>query len=244
MKETTIFNWFFLAALFIFAIMGCNKSSEGELPGITHLEIVADAEGDGVILSWDVVHDVDGYDVVTPDGDTIELDWNENSYNDDSPSSTGEYAVNCFTGSAEGDTSQISSAPFAYPAEATLKAWPDDWCAFKFDTIPDIGINPPPNPSEADFFLNTNSMPFDFTSADELPYNGNRVCHILDVGDTDFYLAPSTGYYNTEGVNAGDYYAFNTQGDFYAKVYVTSAIVGQEATIIYWLQTIQSLRIF
>ena len=64
------------------------------------------------------------------------------------------------------------------------------------------------------------------------------------MGASDFSEAPTTGYYNTEGVVAANYYAFAVQGDYYAKVYVVSATGGADATFSYWFQTIQSLRIF
>lgn len=239
MKEINIFSWFFLAASLIFFIIGCTKSSEGELPGITNLAIVADSEGDGIILSWDLVHEIDGYNVITPDGDTMVLNWSENTYNDDSPSSTGKYVINCFMGSIEGDTSQVTSAPYASSSPETLYVFSSNKeFTFGWDATTGIGSH-----SFDDFYLNDIAFAFDFTSGDEPPYQGDRTCHILNQGNTDFYTAPSAGYYNSESVYAGDYYAFNTQGDWYAKVHVT-ATTDSTAVFYYWFQTIQSLRIF
>jgi hypothetical protein len=239
MKILTGFLLFSLGLMFTVYSIGCSKSSEGQIPKTTNLTIIADAEGDGVILSWDAIQDIDGYNITTPDGDTMELNWNENSYNDDTPSTTGEYVVNCFMGSLEGDTSQISSIPYASSTPVTLYVYSSNK-EFTFGWDPTTGIG---SHSFDDFYLNDITLPFDFTSGDEAPYNGDRTSHILNQGDTDFFIAPSTGYYNSESVYAGDYYAFNTQGDWHAKVYVT-ATTDSTAVFHYWFQTIQSLRIF
>jgi hypothetical protein len=204
------------------------------------LIIIADAEGDGVIVTWHQVSDVDGYHVVTPDGDTVSLDYDETSYNDDFPSSTGTYIVFAVRGSINGETSQISTAPYASPAPETLYVFshPTKPCSFGWDAVTGIGST-----SIADFYLNDIAIPFQFTSADESPFNGERTAHIFNTGDTDFFEAPESGYYNSEVVTVGDHYAFNLMGDYYAKVYVTST-TDSTATFRYWFQTIQSLRLF
>ncbi len=237
-------NPLLIAAFFIFPIICCNKASDGEPPPPAELlTIIADAEGDGVIISWNDVSDVDGYLIITPDGDTIALDYDETSNNDNTPLSTGEYIIYAVQGFAKGDTSIISSAPFSYPANVTLYVWPHERCVFRFDTTGGVGINPPPDPSEADFYLNDITMPFEFTSADEPPYSGDRTTHIRNMGVVNFFEAPTSGYYSSEEVLTGDYYTFRVIGDYYAKVYVIST-TDSTATFRYWFQTIQSLRLF
>lgn len=231
---------FFFPVLFITFVTGCNKNAEeGDALPIMNLTITADEEGDGVTLSWDEIQDIIGYIVFTPDSDSINLDWNQNSYHDDAPLSTGEYFVYSYNSSDTSDTSVISSSPFAGPTEVTLYVWshPTPPLGFLFDTLTWI------DPHVCDFYLNDNTATFDFTSADAPPYSGDRTCHILNMGNQNFFKAPTTGYYNTEPALEDTYYAFSLQGDYYGKVYVLST-TDSTATFIFWYQTIQSLRLF
>lgn len=233
-------EFLFLFISILIFLIGCNKSAEeGEALPITNLTIVADTEGDGVIVSWDEIQDIIGYIVITPDGDSISLEWSQNSYHDDNPLSTGVYIVYSYNSSDTGDTSLISNSPFAGPTEVTLYVWSHSTLpfGFLFDTLNWV------NQYVFDFYLNDNTAVFDFTSCDEPPYNGDRTCHILNMGNQDFLIAPTAGYYNTEPALEDTYYAFSLQGDYYGKVYVVST-TDSTATFIFWYQTIQSLRLF
>jgi hypothetical protein len=219
----------------------------GALP-ITGLQIMSDTEGDGVVITWDQISNIDGYDVITPNGDTILLDWDENSYNDDAPTSTGTYSVCSVLGALQSPYSSISDAPYASSSNQTIYVWSSvDPSGFGWNTLTGIGTVyncNSINSAVIDFYLNDSTAAFDFTSADEPPYSGDKTTHILNMGNSNFYVAPSVGYYNTEAVVAGNYYAFEVQGNYFAKVYVVSATGGAAATFSYWFQTIQSLRIF
>jgi hypothetical protein len=233
----------------LFLLTGCpNPDEEGTVPNVTNLSITADSEGDGLLITWSEVSDVDGYDLYTPDGDTILLDYDETSYNDDTPSQTGTYRVLTVSGSDYSSGVTISSAPYVSTSNATVYVWTSvDPSGFGWNTTTGIGTVYNCNSSNTgviDFFLNNSSMPFDFTSCDEQPYGGDKITHILNMGSSDFSLAPLTGYYNTESVIAGNYYAMNVEGDYYAKVHVVSATTDDEATFGYEFQRIQSFRLF
>jgi hypothetical protein len=232
----------------LFFLIGCPNPEEGDVPNITSLTIMADTEGDGIILTWDQITDIEGYDVITPDADTILLDWDQNSYTDDSPASTGTYTVYAVDGGERGNGSTISSAPTASTSNATVYVWSSaDPSGFGWNTSTGLGTVyncVSANTAVVDFYLNDNTATFDFTSCDEPPYNGDKTSHILNMGTSDFFEAPTTGYYNTESVVSGSYYAIAVQGDYYGKVYVVSASSGTSATFSYWFQTIQDLRIF
>jgi hypothetical protein len=234
----------------LFLLTGCpNPEEEGTVPNVTGLTIIVDSEGDGIIISWNEVTDVDGYDLYTPDGDTILLDYDETSYNDDAPSMTGDYEVVTVSGDDYSSGVTASTAPYVSSSNATIYVWsnPTDPSGFGWSTTTGIGTVyncVDANKGVVDFYLNNSSMPFDFTSADEVPYEGDKVSHILNMGNSDFSLAPASGYYNTESVVSGNYYAINVQGDYYAKVYVVSATADVEATFSYEFQTIQSFRLF
>jgi hypothetical protein len=235
----------FMIMIYLIAIaIGCSKGSEAEPPPSPGpLEIMADSEGDGVLIAWNPVSNIDAFHIVTPDGDTATLDNEEIFYNDNTPASTGIYTVFAVRGSVNGDTSQISSAPYACPSENTLTAWPSEYSGFMFDTTDGVGINPPPDPSNADFFLYKMQTQLYFISADEDPFQGSKTTHIVRTGDQDFFEAPASEYFNSEVVTACNYYAFSLMSDYYAKVHVVSA-TDSTATFYYWFQTIQSLRIF
>ena len=233
----------------LFLLTGCpNPEEEGTVPNVTGLTIIVDSEGDGIIISWNEVSDVDGYDLYTPDGDTILLDYDEISYNDNTPSQTGTYEVVTVKDSDYSSGVTASTAPYVSTSNATVYVWTSaDPSGFGWSTTTGIGtvyncIDA--NKGVVDFYLNNSTMTFDFTSADELPYQGDKVSHLLNMGTSDFSLAPLSGYYNTESVVSGNYYAIVVQGDYYAKVYVVSATTGDQATFSYEFQTIQSFRLF
>ena len=233
----------------LFLITGCpNPEEEGTVPNVTGLTIIVDSEGDGIIISWNEVSDVDGYDLYTPDGDTILLDYDEISYNDNTPAQTGTYEVVTVSGSDYSSGVTASSAPYVSTSNATIYVWNStDPSGFGWNITTGIGevyncVSA--NSSVIDFFLNDETRPFDFTTASDLPYSGSKTTHIADRGTSDFDLALETGYSNTQLADVGHYYAMNVAGDYYAKVYVVSVSAGVSATFSYEFQTIQSFRLF
>ena len=224
-------------------------TTESSIQAPQNLTIIADSEGDGVILSWSQVSWVDGYDLYTPDGDTIFLGFDISSYNDDTPFMTGTYFLHSVFGQYKSDPVTISSAPYMSTYFSTIYVWsnPTEPSGFGWDVLTGIGTVYECNSSNqgvVDFYLNDTLTPFDFTSADEVPYQGNKTTHIRNMGSANFYIAPSVGYHNTETATDGNYYAFSVEGYYFAKVYVVSISPNASATICYWFQTIQGLRIF
>jgi len=216
-------------------------------PTPLNLSIVADTEGDGVTISWDQIDIVDGYDVIIPDGDTISLNYDETSYTDDSPVSTGTYTVYSVYGTQLSDPAEISSVPYVSQSNILLSIY-EFYEGSGFGWDPQTGIGTVyscdnVNKSVVDFYLYSDSLTFDFYSADEPPYNGDKTTDMLNMGNSNFFTVPSTGYNRTEYVFSGDYYAMRVQGDYYAKVYIVSTD-SVSATFNYEFQTIKSLRIF
>jgi hypothetical protein len=219
-------------------------------PTPKNVTITSTASGLGVIISWDPVADVDGYDVITPDGDTIDwLDYTQTTYTDASPAYTGTYEIYSVRYNIRSDPATISSSPHVSTSNATIHVLsnPTEPSGFGWDTTTGIGTVydcTTANKNVVDFFLNDITAYFDFTSADEVPYNGDKTTHILYMGGSDFSVAPPTGYYNTENVVLGHYYAMRVQGDYYIKVHVVSATTGVNATLYYEFQIIQGFRLF
>jgi hypothetical protein len=249
-KSTKFFLMLLLIPTLIF-ILGCPNPEDEDTkpPAVTGLEITADADGDGVILTWNEVSDVDGYDVVTPDGDSIPLNYDETSYTDDTPSKTGTYKVYSVDGDKTSDPKTVSSAPYESTENATIYVWnSNDPSGFGWNTSTGIGTVYSciaANKSVVDFFLNDESATFDFTSADQPPFSGDKTTGIVNMGSSDFPKAPeSQSYYNTEAVVGGNFYAMWLDNNYFVKIHVTSATSGQEATFSYEFQLIKGLRIF
>ena len=243
-------KWITLVLLIpaLFLIVGCPNPEEGEVPNITGLTITADTEGDGIILTWNEISDIEGYDVITPDGDTILLEYDVNSYTDDAPASTGTYTVYAVDGGERGNASTISSSPTVSTSNVTLDGWGQtDPSGFGWTTSTGIGqeysVVGDTYKAVMDFYFYDETTFFDFVSADEPPYEGDKNTGIVNVGQSDFTEAPATGYSTLEHVTSGDYYAFYVQGDYYAKVHVVST-TATSVTFSYEFQKIHSLRIF
>ena len=216
-------------------------------PKPPNLSIVADVEGDGVTISWDQIDIVDGYEVIIPDGDTISLNYDEPSYTDDFPLSTGTYAVYCVYETQLSDPATISSEPYASDSDIIIStSTSGEGSGFGWDPQTGIGTTyflEDIYKSVIDFYLYSDSLTFDFYSADEPPYNGDKTTDMLNMGTFNFFTAPPAGYNRREPVFSENYYAMRVQGDYYAKVYIVG-IDSVSATFNYEFQTIMSLRIF
>ena len=245
-------NWIpllFLIPALLF-IVGCpDEGPEEVIPTPSGLTIIANDTGLGVILTWNQEIDVDGYDVVTPDGSTIELEYDENSYTDANPGQTGTYTVYCVINEERGDAAEISSAPYVSTTNITVYGWLETGDS-GFGWTVATGIcqsyscaGAAGNEDVIDFFFYDQASYFHFISGDETPYNGNKTSHILRMGESDFDIAPTTGYFNMEDVIAGNYYAINVHADYYGKIKVVSS-TGSSATFSYEFQKIRDLRIF
>ncbi len=245
-------KWIPLILLFpvLFLITGCpNPTDPDEIPTPSNVTIVATTDGLGVYITWNEVTDVDGYDVVTPDGHTEELEADENYYEDTSPAQTGTYTIYCVVEPDRGDGATISSAPEVSTSNLTVYGWNESGdSGFGWNVSTGIGQTyscvGTTNSGVIDFFFYDQGTYYHFISGDEDPYYGSRTGHIVRMGTSDFDEAPGAGSYaNMEDVIAGNYYAFSVGNDYYGKLYVTSALA-TEATFSYEFQTIQSFRLF
>lgn len=235
----------------LFLMYGCPNGDGGVPPKVTGLTIMADTEGDGVIISWNAVdyEDLVGYDVVTPDGVTHELDYDVTTYTDDTPGLTGDYEVYTVGEDESSGAVIVSSAPYVSTSNINVVGWAVTGpSGFGWNTT--TGICTPyscatgaGNEGVVDFYFYDEGTFYHFVSGDEPPYNGNKTSHILNMGQSDFVTAPTTDYYNMEDVIGANYYAINVQGDYYGKIYVVTAGT-DEVTFSYEFQTIQKLRIF
>jgi hypothetical protein len=232
----------------LFFLIGCPNPEEGDVPNITNLTIMADTEGDGIILTWTQISDIEGYDVITPDGDTILLEWDENSYTDDAPASTGTYTVYAVDGGERGNGSTISDAPTTGASNIlhTYDPVGTTHSAFGWNATSGIGQTYSATAANADvidFYVDTD---FTFTAPanGNGTYTGNKTSYIYLSGTSNFVTAPAgpTGYANYETIQVG-YYAFLTQENHYVKIHVTSED-GSTVTFDYEFQTITDLRIF
>lgn len=219
------------------------------LPLPQNVIITSDTEGDGVILFWDQASSVDGYEVITPDRDTIILDYGETSYTDDSPSETGSYSICTFRGSEKSAPVNVSSAPFIGTFTVLLFVWSDPVQPAGFGWYPPLGNGSvydciDANKDSVDFYLNDSTAVFDFTSGDEPPYSGNKRTGILYMGFENFFEAPVGGYVNSDLVQGDGYYAMQVEGDYYGKIHVLTVVPGVSASFSFEFQKIQHVRIF
>ncbi len=212
-----------------------------------NLSIRADAEGNGVILSWDQASNIDGYTLITPDSNVIVLFANDTSYTDDTPLTTGTYSLYSVYDSTLSDPATINDVPHISTSDAVVYVMGSGHpSGYGWDILTGIGsvyFCDGGNASVVDFYLYSDSLTFDFYSGDQVPYSGDKTTDILDMGTTNFFIAPETGYSSSATVVSGDYYAMKVEGNYYAKVYIlsTNAI---SATFNYEFQLIQSLRLF
>jgi hypothetical protein len=219
------------------------------LPHPQNVDLSSDAEGDGVVLSWDQVGGIDGYEVTTPEYDTIILSPGETSYTDDAPSETGTYTICTFRDFEKSPLVAVSNAPFIGSFSVVLYVWSDPDQPAGFGWNPVIGEGSiydciDENRDSVDFYLNDSTAIFDFTSGDQSPYLGNKTTGVFDMGMDDFFEAPGGGYVSSVLVQDTDYYAMQVEGDYYAKVRVSNVSPGISAMIWFEFQKIQHLRIF
>jgi hypothetical protein len=219
------------------------------LPNPQNVTLLSDAEGDGVVLSWDLASNVEGYEVTTPGHDTILLNADETSYTDDFPPETGTYTVCTFRGTEKSRTVSRSSAPFDGTFAVVLYVWSDPVQPAGFGWDPAVGSGSvydciDEHKDSVDFYLNDSTALFDFTSGDQAPYLGYKTTGILSMGFENFFEAPLVGYISSIMVQEDGYYAMNVEGDYYAKVRVLNVVSGVSASFFFEFQKIQHLRIF
>lgn len=227
---------------------GCQKPIINGDGHINNLTINSIADGRGVIIRWNQIEDIEGYDVISPDGDTALLDWDQNSYSDDSPSSTGIYTVYAVDSGERGIPSTISSAPSVSTSNSTIYSWNSTTpSGYGWNYITGLGtfylcVNE--NRDAIDFYLNDEMAPLDLSGCDEPPYSGDKTTYINDMGTDDFFLAPDSGLLKSVPVSLGTYYAMKVQSNHYAKVHLISVGDSTNVTFSFQFQTINGLRIF
>jgi hypothetical protein len=219
------------------------------LPIPSNIQISADTEGDGIVLSWDQMSNIDGYEIIVPDGDTFLLNDDEIVYHDDIPGLTGTYFVSTYRGEERSKPAQISTRPCMATFGIHLYVWSHatEPAGFGLKTATGAGsvydCNEM-NKDSVDFYLNDSTAVFDFTSGDQSPYEGNKSTGIFIMGPNNFFEAPAIGYINSSLVVEANYYAIKVQGDYYAKLFVVNVVSGTRATFHYDFQKIAGLRIF
>jgi hypothetical protein len=143
----------------------------------------------------------------------------------------------------------VSSKPYVSGFNVVLYVWSDPVQPAGFGWDPAIGSGSvydciDENKDSVDFYLNDSTAVFDFTSADQSPYMGNKTTGILLMGPTNFFEAPATGYISSISAQALYYYAMKVEGDYYAKLQVLSVVPGVSASFTFEFQKVQGLRIF
>ncbi len=211
----------------------------------TNITIEADTEGDGVVMSWDAMSNIDSFALVMPDSVVVGVNANDTMYADDTPSQTGTYTLYAVFGTTVSSPATVSSSPFASISDVTLYTI-DGPGGYGWDTVSGEGAAyflDGGQMSVVDFYLAEDTLMLYLRSCDQPPYNGNKSTDMQDMGMTSFFIAPLAGYSSEEPVVAGDYYAMRVEGDYYAKVFVVSSD-STTMTFGYWFQTMQSLRLF
>jgi hypothetical protein len=209
------------------------------------LSLQADGEGDGVVLTWNTIGNIDSLLLVLTDSSVITLNADDSTYTDDTPVQTGNYSLYSVYASNVSSAAAASSDPVASTSDVIL---------YLFDGPGGYGWDPASGEGEAyfldgghmsvvDFYVAEDTLMQYLRSGDQPPYNGNKTTEILDMGATSFFTAPSGGYGYEATVTDGNYLAMHVQDDYYAKVFLVSSD-SASVTIRGWFQTIQSLRIF
>jgi hypothetical protein len=217
----------------------------GETPPTpTSVSIRADGEGDGVVIRWDAMSNIDGFSLETPDS-TVTLNGDDTTYTDDAPSQTGTYTLYSMHGTTMSSPATVTSTPISSPSDVTVYTM-DGPGGYGWDINTGEGeayFLDGGHTSVVDFYLAEDTVTIYLRSCDQPPYNGDKTTDILDTGTTSFFIAPSAGYGTDAPVVTGDYYAMRVQGGYYAKVFMTSSD-STSATFNCWFQVVQSLRIF
>jgi hypothetical protein len=240
--------FFFLFFLATFMISGCRKKSGILINGDPHLTISAVNNGRGVFLSWDEVTSNDGFLIVTPANDSTQLGYDETTFTDSTPSSTGTYSLFTISSDTISGLATVSSAPFMSTHNATIYSWNSTTpSGYGWNYITGLGtfylcVNE--NWDVIDFYLNDETAILDFSSCDEPPYSGDKTTLIHNMGMGDFFLAPDSGFSRSCPVSLGNYYTLKVQSNHYVKVHVVSLEDSTGATFSYQFQTIKGLRIF
>jgi hypothetical protein len=211
----------------------------------SNLALRSDAEGDGVVITWDMMSNIDSLILVPPDSAVVTLNADDTIYTDDTPLQTGSYALYAIHAGNLSAPATVSSSAFASISDVTLDALQGPG-GYGWDITSGEGEALPlnsGNTSIIDFYLPEDTLTLYLRSCDQPPFNGNKRTDIQNMGTSSFFTAPLAGYTSEELAVVGDYYAMRVEGDYYAKVYV----VDSDSTTItfrYWFQTLQSLRIF
>lgn len=211
----------------------------------SNVSIRSDTEGDGIVISWDAMTNIDSFTLVMPDSSVLALNANDTTYADDTPLQTGDYSLYAVHGTEPSFPATVSSSPVSSASDVTVYTQ-DGPGGFGWDTDSGEGeayFLDGGNTSVVDFYLAEDTLMMYLRSGDLPPYNGNKSTDILNMGGASFFLAPSAGYFNEEAVVASDYYAMRVEGDYYAKVCVVSSD-SLSVTFGWWFQIIPSLRIF
>jgi hypothetical protein len=213
-------------------------------PTPLQFSLQVDQEGDGVLLTWESMENIDLILLDTPDTSSIQLDSTATSYADDTPAMTGTYSIYTVHGSDTSAPATASDTPIVSSTDVTI----DTTQGFSWNTSTGEGavyLRDSTNVSLIDIYLyaDTVLVQLYLFSGDHAPYNGAKSTGILNMGAFDFFTAPSTGYDSSAAVVAGDYYAIRVTDDYYAKINIVNAD-STSITFGYQFQPKRFLRIF
>jgi hypothetical protein len=233
------------ALLFLY---GCRRGSGVVEPPQEGRGIYATEDGAGIIISWNAVSDCDGYEVITPCGDTV-CHLYTTTYRDSYPAATGTYTIFSILGFARIPVDSFSSAPYESEPWIDLFCWGSDDgpSGYGWDTETGIGSTYEciaANKSFIDLFLYKYEYMLHLVAADEPPLNGNRATRIQRMDTTDFFIAPEASYKTGEFAAIGSYFALQFEDGHYAKLHISNGACNTVIVFNYEFQTIRGLRIF
>ena len=242
----------------IMALASCSVSPTANIGTPTNLAWTVGTNGLDLTLSWSAVTDIDGYKVITPMNDTVDVDTScAHTFVN---AEVGTYTVYAYKGSDTGASATISNAPYEDANAMTIYSLSSTNGGSGFDIDPVNGhgtvvsLADSTYQSTFDFYLNNDSS---YVSADQFTFtgggSGENVTGFIDAGTTDIdtciqYVAGQT-YNNMETCTANHFYMVYYKGstttplDNYGIIKVVS--VGTDNVVFtYKFQTLKGFRKF
>ncbi|RKX67797.1 hypothetical protein DRP44_01390 [candidate division TA06 bacterium] len=242
----------------ILALASCTVSPTENVGTPTNLAWTVGTNGLDLTISWDAVADVDGYKIITPADDTVDVDTTCLHTFVDAP--VGTYSVYAYKGSENGTAATISNAPYEDADAYTIYSLNSTAGGSGFDIDPVNGQGEVVSLADStyqatfDFYLNNDS---NYVSADEFTFtsggSGENVTGFTDAGTTEIdtcvqYVQGQT-YSNMVTCEANHYYMVYFKGsattplDNYGIIKVVS--VGSDNVVFtYKFQPLKGFRKF
>ena len=174
----------------ILALASCSVSPVANVGTPTNLTWAAGANGLDLTLTWSPVTDADGYKVITPANDTIDVDTTC-TYTFVN-AGIGTYSVFAYKGNTNGSIANISNAPYVDDNAMTIYSLNSTNGGSGFDINPVNGQGQVVSLKDStyqetfDFYLNNDSS---YVSADEFTFTGGGTgansTGFIDAGTTE-----------------------------------------------------------